>query len=97
MSIPTAMLRGAILVALLGAPAACRGATAMPLAEIERALADHPPRWGDGDARAAVRAALDQQVSIQIRRGWGDEERARLRPMHEFYLHRVDAGLDQLE
>jgi L-ascorbate metabolism protein UlaG (beta-lactamase superfamily) len=69
----------------------------MPLADIERALADHPPRWAEGEARAALLAALDQQVSIQIRRGWTDDERTRLRPLHEFYLRRIDAGLNKLE
>jgi L-ascorbate metabolism protein UlaG (beta-lactamase superfamily) len=69
----------------------------MSLAEIEEALVEHPPRWEDGAARAAILESLDHRISVQIRKGWTDEERAHLQPVREFYLRRIDIGLAKLE
>jgi len=69
----------------------------MPLADIARAMEAYPPKWEFGDQRAAIMASLDRHVSVQIRKGWTEAERAKLKPLHEFYLKRVDAGLDKLE
>jgi L-ascorbate metabolism protein UlaG (beta-lactamase superfamily) len=71
--------------------------SSMSLEEIEGALRQHPPGWNDGAARGAILASLDRQVTIQIRAGWTDEERERLRPLHAFYLRRVDEALAALE
>ena len=67
------------------------------LAEIERSLQAHPPAWVHGDARAAIAASLDQQITVQVRDGMTDDDRARLRSLLEFYRRRIDAGLDALE
>jgi L-ascorbate metabolism protein UlaG (beta-lactamase superfamily) len=69
----------------------------MSLDEIARALEAYPPRWEFGDQRAAIMASLDRHVSVQIRQGWTEAEKAKLKPLHEFYLKRVDIGLDRLE
>lgn len=69
----------------------------MTLPQIESALAAAPPALENGDARAAIAAALDQQVSIQVSKTMTDAERAGLRPLLEFYRRRVDQGLDALE
>lgn len=65
--------------------------------EIGQALRDYPPAWEHGDARTAVAAALDQQITVQVRDRLTDEDRAKLRPLLEFYRRRVDVGLDALE
>ena len=70
---------------------------AMTLGEIERALAKYPPAWEHGEARAAIAAALDRQVAVQVRDGMTDADRDQLRPLLEFYRRRVDAGLEALE
>jgi hypothetical protein len=70
---------------------------AMSLAEIERALPQYPPAWEHGEARAAIAASLDRQVTVQVRDGMTDEDRAKLQPLLEFYRRRVDAGLEALE
>ncbi len=69
----------------------------MSLVEIERALPQYPPAWEHGDARAAIAASLDQQVTVQVRDGMTDEDRTKLRPLLEFYRRRIDAGLETLE
>ncbi len=69
----------------------------MSLAEIERALPKYPPAWEHGDARAALAAALDRQVTVQISDEMTDGDRAKLQPLLEFYRRRVEAGLDALE
>jgi hypothetical protein len=69
----------------------------MSLDEIARALEAYPPRWEFGDQRAAIMASLDRHVTVQIRKGWTEAEKAKLKPLHEFYLKRVDIGLDKLE
>lgn len=69
----------------------------MSLEEIEKALKRYPPRWEFGAERALIFESLDRHVSVQIRKGWTAEERDSLKPLHRFYLRRVDAGLDSLE
>jgi hypothetical protein len=69
----------------------------MSLAEIERALPQYPPAWEHGEARAAIAASLDRQVTVQVRDGMTDEDRAKLQPLLEFYRRCVDAGLETLE
>lgn len=71
--------------------------TSMSLGEIARALETYPPRWEFGEQRAAIMASMDKYVTVQIRKGWTEEERQKLRPLHEFYVKRVDLGLDKLE
>ena len=84
-----------------GTAAAAAGAPAlsdtMSLDEIARALEVYPPRWEFGDQRAPIMASLDRHVTVQIRKDWTDAERTRLKPLHAFYLQRVDRGLDALE
>jgi L-ascorbate metabolism protein UlaG (beta-lactamase superfamily) len=70
---------------------------AMSLAEIERALPRYPPAWEHSEARAAIATSLDRQVTVQVRDGMTDEDRAKLQPLLEFYRRRVDAGLEALE
>lgn len=94
--LPPSLLAAFVLAGAAGARAA-PVSSEMSLVDIERALEAYPPRWEFGDQRAALLAALDRHVTVQIRKGWTDAERARLRPLHEFYLRRVDAGLDRLE
>ncbi len=69
----------------------------MSLKEIGAALKAYPPRWEFGAQRAQIMASLDRQITVQVRKGWNDAERAKLKPLHEFYLQRVDIGLDKLE
>jgi len=66
------------------------------LADIEQSLQDHPPAWEHGNARAAIAAALDQQITVQVRDDMTDADRAQLQPLLEFYRRRVDAGLHTL-
>ena len=68
----------------------------MTFDEIAAALEAYPPRWEFGDQRAQIMASLDRQITVQIRKGWTDAERAQLKPVHEFYLKRMDIGLDKL-
>jgi L-ascorbate metabolism protein UlaG (beta-lactamase superfamily) len=96
--IPGLVFRGvAMLVALTLATLAADVPSSMSLEEIESALRQHPPGWNDGAARGAILAALDQQVTVQIRTGWTDEEKARVRLLHDFYLRRMDEALAVLE
>lgn len=69
----------------------------MSLAEVGAALAAFPPRWENGDERAKIMASLDRIIDVQINKNWTDEDRAQLKPIHEFYLKRMDIGLDKLE
>jgi L-ascorbate metabolism protein UlaG (beta-lactamase superfamily) len=69
----------------------------LTLAGIEQLLQVHPPAWEHGDARASIAAALDQQVTVQVRDEMTDEERAQLQPLLQFYRRRVGVGLDALE
>lgn len=69
----------------------------MSLGEIARALEAYPPRWEFGDQRAAIMASLDRHITVQIHQGWTEAEKAALKPVHEFFLRRVDLGLDKLE
>jgi hypothetical protein len=69
----------------------------MSLAEVAAALESYPPGWQSGDERAKIMASLDRLIHVQINKNWTDEDRARLKPIHEFYLKRVDTGLDRLE
>lgn len=69
----------------------------MTLDEIGRAMEAYPPRWEFGDQRAAITASLDKHVTIQIQKGWTELSKRQLRPLHEFYLKRMDIGLDKLE
>jgi L-ascorbate metabolism protein UlaG (beta-lactamase superfamily) len=69
----------------------------MSLKETGAALEAYPPRWEFGAQRAQIMASLDRQITVQIRKGWDEAERAKLKPLHEFYLRRVDIGLDKLE
>ena len=69
----------------------------MTFAEIERSLRDRPPAWEHGDVRASIAAALDQQVTVQVRDEMTDEERTQLQPLLQFYRRRADVGLDALE
>jgi L-ascorbate metabolism protein UlaG (beta-lactamase superfamily) len=57
----------------------------------------YPPRWEFGDQRAAITAPLDKHVTIQIQKGWTELSKRQLHALHEFYLRRVDIGLDKLE
>jgi hypothetical protein len=93
----------ALLVTLLVGPRELLAQTAPPvsdsmsLAEIARALEAYPPRWEFGDQRAAIMASLDKHITVQIRPDWTEAEKQQLKPVHEFYLQRVDLGLDKLE
>lgn len=69
----------------------------MTLDEIDRAMEAYPPRWEFGDQRAAITASLDKHVTIQVQKGWTELSKRQLRPLHEFYLKRMDVGLDKLE
>lgn len=69
----------------------------MSLDEIGRALDAYPPRWEFGNQRAAIMASLDKHITVQIHKGWTELSKLQLRPVHEFYLKRMDAGLDKLE
>ncbi|MCX7886719.1 MAG: hypothetical protein N3B01_05620 [Verrucomicrobiae bacterium] len=42
-------------------------------------------------------ASLDRIVNVHIHKNWTEEDRARLKPIHQFNLRRVDIGLDKLE
>lgn len=78
-------------------PSGFAAAAPMTLPQIESALAAAPPDWGNGDERAAIAAAMDAQVHIQVTKTMTDADRAELRPLLAFYRRRVDAGLDALE
>lgn len=69
----------------------------MSLDEIARAMEAYPPCWEFGDQRAAITASLDKHVTIQIQKGLTELSKRQLRPLHEFYLKRMDIGLDKLE
>jgi hypothetical protein len=69
----------------------------LPLESIARALEAYPPDWSNGEPRANIFASLDKIVSVQVKKGWTEAERARLKPIRDFYRQRVDMGLDKLE
>lgn len=69
----------------------------MTLDEVDRALAAHPPSWQAAEARAHIAASLDRLVNVRVTDAMTDEERARLKPLAEFYRRQVDRGLDALE
>lgn len=71
--------------------------THMSLDEVEAALAAYPPRWEFGEQRAAIMASLDRLIVTKVGASLDDDGRARLRPLHAFYLRRVDRALDRLE
>ncbi len=68
----------------------------MSLDEIARALEAHPPRWEFGDQRAAITASLDRHINQRIHKS-AILNKGRLQPLREFYLKRMDTGLDKLE
>lgn len=78
-------------------PVAATPAVPMTLEQIEQALRDYPPAWEHGEARAAIAGSLDRAITVQVRDGMTDEDRAKLQPLLEFYRRRVDVGLDVLE
>jgi hypothetical protein len=69
----------------------------MSLAEIETALQAHPPALATNAARGHIAASLDKLVNVRVQDSMTDEERARLKPLTEFYRRQVDRGLDALE
>jgi L-ascorbate metabolism protein UlaG (beta-lactamase superfamily) len=69
----------------------------MSLEEIHCAMEVYPPRWEFGDQRAAITASLDKHITVQIHKGWTLISKRQLQPVHEFYLKRMDVGLDKLE
>ncbi|MBM3859093.1 MAG: hypothetical protein FJ395_05520 [Verrucomicrobia bacterium] len=96
MSRKTLVLALMLALPVLGADKP-RLSESMSLGEIAAALEAYPPRWQYGDERAKIMASLDQHINIQINKNLTDEDRARLKPLHEFHLKRVDAALDKLE
>ncbi|MDZ4288434.1 MAG: hypothetical protein U0984_10780, partial [Prosthecobacter sp.] len=42
-------------------------------------------------------ASMDKHISVQITKDWTILSKRQLRPVHEFYLKRMDIGLDKLE
>jgi L-ascorbate metabolism protein UlaG (beta-lactamase superfamily) len=71
--------------------------TSMPLDEIAAAMEAYPPRWEYGDQRAAIMASLDRIVDVRVWKELTDEGREELKILHDFYLKRMDRGLDKLE
>lgn len=77
-----------------------RAAETLPLLtllEIEAALFAHPPTLAASAPRAKIAASLDQLVNVRVQDKMTDEERARLKPLTDFYRRQVDRGLDALE
>jgi hypothetical protein len=69
----------------------------MSLLEIEAALQAHPPALAASEARAHIAASLDKLVTVRVQDSMTDDDRARLKPLTEFYRRQVDRGLDALE
>ena len=61
----------------------------LPLESIARALEAYPPDWSNGEPRANIFASLDKIVSVQVKKGWTEAERARLKPIRDFYRQRA--------
>jgi len=69
----------------------------MSFDEIARAMEAFPPSWEFGDPRGRIMNSLDNLIAIQIGRNTPPEEKAKLKPIVEFYRRRVDRGLEKLE
>jgi L-ascorbate metabolism protein UlaG (beta-lactamase superfamily) len=78
-------------------PAAAQLSDRMTLDEIEKAMAACPPSWEFGDPRAQIMSSLDRLITVQMGKSTKPEEKAKLKPIVDFYRRRVDRGLDKIE